>query len=102
MGTGCRREMIRDQTSSSVSLVREYSALTGAFLRADICRKVLWLRCGASYDNLLPGITPRCLVVRAGLAMLLSLGISLKRQADIQLDRSTSQAKTCASAGERG
>lgn len=47
----------------------------------------------ASYDNLLPGITSRCLVVWAGFTVLLSPVISLKRRADIQLDMSTSQAE---------
>ncbi len=48
----------------------------------------------ASYDNLLLGITLRCLVVWAGFTMLLSPVISLKQRADIQLDMSTSQAET--------
>lgn len=53
----------------------------------------------ATYDNLLPGITPRCLVALAGFAVLLSPVIRLKRRADIHFDMSTSQAekKTCVS-----
>ncbi|KAL7369720.1 hypothetical protein ABVT39_006727 [Epinephelus coioides] len=56
----------------------------------------------ASYDNLLPGITPKCLAVWAGFTML-SPRMSLKRRADIQLDMSTIQAKTqtCVSEGEK-
>lgn len=47
----------------------------------------------ASYDNLLPQITAGCLVVWAGFTMPLSLAISLKQRADIQLHMSTSQAE---------
>lgn len=57
----------------------------------------------ASYDNLLLGITPRCLVVLAGFTVLLSPVIRLKQGADIHLDMSTSQAEkqTCVSEEER-
>lgn len=58
---------------------------------------------GGPYDNFLPGISMRCLVVMAGFTMSLSLVISLKQRADIQLDMSTSQGEmqTCVTEAER-
>lgn len=97
-----RQEMIRSQTRRSVSSVSEYSVLTNVLVQNSVWR-LFRLRWGASYDNLLPGIKPRCLAVWAGFTMLLSPVISLKWLADIQLDMSASQAEkqTCLSEEER-
>lgn len=84
-----------------MSLLSEYSNTTSV-LRAKYQQGfVAALR--ASYDSFLAGITVRCFTVWAEFTMLLSLVISLKLWADIQLSMSSSQAKiqTCVSEEER-